>query len=72
MVLVRAVTHDDIQLGELRRDDITSYTAGLGFRFTRTASLYGSYVHRSRDSTIPRFGYDANLFSIGVTLGIGP
>ncbi len=63
---------EDVVSGELRKDDITSYTAGLGYRITRIVSLYGSYIHLERDSTTPRNGYDANAISVGVTIGIGP
>jgi len=63
---------EDLVTGEPRKDDIISYTLGLGYRITRILSLYGSYIHLERDSTIPRNSFDANAISVGVTVGIGP
>ncbi len=58
----------DVNLGRTRSDDITSYSLGLGYRFTRQLSLRGTYTHQERDTLHP-YSYDANTFLVGLVLG---
>jgi hypothetical protein len=59
----------DLATGDDRSDDITSLTFALGYRLTRLFSLYGSYLYEDRSSTIYRYSYDTNIFTIGLTIG---
>lgn len=59
----------DVTTGDDRTDDISTFTLGLGYRFTDIFSLYGTYLYEDRDSSIFRYGYTTNIFSIGLTIG---
>jgi hypothetical protein len=59
----------DVATGDDRNDDITSFNLGLGYRFTNLLSLYGSYLYEDRSSSIDRFGYTTNIYTIGLTIG---
>jgi hypothetical protein len=71
---VRArVQNNDYELpdpvtGRARSDDITTFSIGLGYRFTDLLSLHGSYLYENRES-LQRYSYDVNFFKIGVVLG---
>ncbi len=59
----------DVVTGDERTDDISTVLLGLGYRFTDILSLYGTYLYEDRDSSIYRFGYKTNIYSIGLTIG---
>jgi hypothetical protein len=61
-------TQPDVITGEERSDDIYTLGLGLGYRFTRYFSLWGSYLYEDRQS-LYRYSYTANLFSVGLILG---
>lgn len=58
----------DPQTGETRSDDILTLGLGLGYRFTRHLSLWGSYVYEDRDSFY-QYSYTTNIYTLGLVLG---
>jgi hypothetical protein len=61
----------DFDTGEKRKDQINDLGLLVGYRLTSILSLYGSYLWEDRDSNVGRLGYTTNIYSIGVTIGIG-
>ncbi len=61
-------TLPDPRTGEERSDDIYTWGVGLGFRFARYLSLWGSYLYEDRD-TLYDYSYTINTFTLG--LGVG-
>ncbi len=59
----------DLPTGDDRKDDISTFTLGMGYRLTDIFSLYGTYLYEDRDSSIFRYGYTTNIYSIGLTIG---
>jgi len=59
----------DLTTGLDRSDDITTGILGLGYRITDIISLYGSYLYEDRSSSIYRYGYTTNIFSLSLTIG---
>ena len=54
--------------GEDRSDDIYTFGAGLGYRFTYYLSLWGTYLYEDRDS-IYRYSYTINTITLGLVVG---
>ncbi len=50
-----------------RKDDTTSLGFKLGYKFRRWLTLGAEYTHSTRDSNIPQFEYDKNLYLFTVT-----
>lgn len=61
-------TRPDLTSGEYRSDDISTFGAGLGYRFTYYLSLWGSYLWEDRDSLYP-YSYTASTFTLGLVVG---
>ena len=61
-------TRPDLTTGEYRSDDISTFGAGLGYRFTYYLSLWGSYLWEDRDSLYP-YSYTASTFTLGLVVG---
>jgi len=59
----------DLVTGEDREDPITTWGAGLGYRFGPYVSLWGGYLYENRDSTIYRYSYDYNVFTLSLVVG---
>lgn len=58
----------DPQTGQARSDDILTLGLGIGYRFTRYLSLWGSYVYEDRDS-LYQYSYTTNIYTLGLVLG---
>jgi hypothetical protein len=58
----------DPYTGRSRSDDIATFNLGLGYRFSRLFSLFGSYLYEQRES-LHRYSYDVNFFKIGIVIG---
>ena len=61
-------TRPDLNTGEYRSDDIYTFGAGLGYRFTYYLSLWGSYLYEDRDS-LYQYSYNASTFTLGLVVG---
>ena len=59
----------DLVTGDNREDQISTVGLGLGYRFGPYISLWGGYLYENRDSTLYRFGYDYNVFTLGLVIG---
>ncbi len=59
----------DIATGEDRKDPIKTAGLGLGYRFGPYISLWGGYLVEHRDSTIYRYSYDYNVYTLGLVIG---
>jgi len=59
----------DLLTGEDRSDPISTIGLGLGYRFGPYISLWGGYLYENRDSTLERYGYDYNVFTLGLIVG---
>lgn len=59
----------EVSSGVVRQDDIATAGLGLGYRFGPYLSLWGGYLYENRDSTIYRYGYDYNVFTLGLVIG---
>jgi hypothetical protein len=59
----------DLAEGIKRKDPITTFGLGLGYRFTHFLSLWGAYLYENRDSNIDRFGYDYNVITLSLVVG---
>jgi len=58
----------DPQTGQTRSDDILTLGLGLGYRFTQSLSLWGSYVYEDRDS-LDQYSYTTNIYTLGLVFG---
>jgi len=59
----------DLLTGLDREDPITTWALGLGYRFGSYISLWAGYLHEDRDSTIYRYSYEYNAFTLGLVVG---
>ncbi len=59
----------DLLTGEDRKDPISTIGLGLGYRFGPYISLWGGYLYENRDSTLERYGYNYNVFTLGLIIG---
>jgi len=59
----------DLVTGLDREDPIKTVGLGLGYRFGPYISLWGGYLHENRNSTIYRYQYDYNVFTLGLVIG---
>lgn len=59
----------DIWTGEDRQDPIKTVGLGLGYRFGPYISLWGGYLYENRDSTIYRYSYDYNVYTLSLVIG---
>ena len=50
-----------------RRDDVASVGLKVGYRFRRWLTLGAEYTYTQRDSNLPQFEYDKNLYSVTAT-----
>jgi hypothetical protein len=59
----------DLLTGDDREDPISTIGLGLGYRFGPYISLWGGYLYENRDSTIYRYSYNYNVFTLGLVIG---
>ena len=52
-----------------REDPIKTVGLGLGYRFGPYVSLWGGYLYENRDSTIYRYSYDYNVYTLSLVVG---
>ena len=55
--------------GKDREEPISTIGLGLGYRFGPYISLWGGYLYENRDSSIFRYSYDYNVFTLGLIIG---
>jgi hypothetical protein len=55
-------------VNDTRKDDITTFGLGLGYRVNELLSLQGTYLYEDRES-LYRFSYTANVFVLGLIFG---
>jgi hypothetical protein len=59
----------DLATGLERRDPITTWGLGLGYRFGSYFSIWGGYLNEDRGSNIHRYSYKNAVYTLGLIVG---